>query len=72
VLGDRLVVHGWLSAVERSRFWCSFRIERPSDGTLVVESRQMLAVVQMPAGKPLRLPDDWATRFAHLKSSPPQ
>jgi len=67
VLWDKLVVHGRLETVERSRFWCSFEIVRPSDGVVMVTSRQMLAVVQMPAGKPLRLPADWATRFAHLR-----
>jgi len=67
VLWDKLVVHGRLESVERSRFWCSFQIIRPSDGMLMVESRQMLALVQMPAGKPMRLPADWATRYAHLR-----
>lgn len=69
VLWDKLVVHGRLESVERSRFWCSFEIIRPSDGMVLVTSRQMLAMVQMPAGKPLRLPADWATRFAHLKKA---
>lgn len=67
VLGDRLVVHGWLESVERLRFWCAFEIRRLSDGALIAMSRQMLAVIQMPAGKPVRLPADWATRFAHLR-----
>ncbi|MEI6350565.1 MAG: thioesterase family protein [Verrucomicrobiota bacterium] len=67
VLGDRLVINGRLETVERSRFWCAFEIIRPSDGALLVKSRQMCAVVQMPSGKPLRLPAEWATRFAHLK-----
>ena len=67
VLWDKLVVHGRLESVERSRFWCSFQIIRPSDGMLMVESRQMLAIVQMPAGRPLRLPAEWATRYAHLR-----
>ena len=67
VLGDQIVVHGWLESVERLRFWCAFEIRRPSDGALIATSRQMLAVVQMPAGKPVRLPADWATRFAHLR-----
>jgi len=66
-LGDRLVVHGWLESVERLRFWCGFEIRRPADGALIAVSRQMLAVIQMPAGKPIRLPEDWATRFAHLR-----
>ena len=69
VLWDKLVVHGRLESVERSRFWCSFQIIRPSDGMLMVESRQMLAVVQMPSGKPLRLPADWAVRYAHLRKA---
>jgi YbgC/YbaW family acyl-CoA thioester hydrolase len=67
VLGDRLLVQGRLETVERSRFWCAFRIVRPSDGVLLVESRQMLAIVQMPGGRPQRIPAEWATRFAHLK-----
>jgi len=67
VLWDKLVVHGRLETVERSRFWCSFQIIRPSDGMLMVESRQKLAVVQMPSGRPLRLPAEWAERYAHLK-----
>ncbi len=66
-LGDRLVVHGRLEKFERTRFWCVFEIRRPKDGALIAQSRQMLAVVQMPAGKPIRLPKDWNERFAHLK-----
>ncbi len=66
VLGDKLVVHGRLEGVDRMRFWCAFEVRRPSDGALIVSSRQMLAVVQMPAGKPIRLPGDWVSRFAHL------
>ena len=58
-LGDRLAIDGWLDQVDRVRFWCAFRITRPVDDTLIAESRQMLAIVQMPAGKLLRLPDEW-------------
>ena len=66
-LGDKLVVHGRLDAVERMRFWVAFEILRPADGALIAESRQSLAVIQMPQGKPVRLPGDWTTRFAHLR-----
>ena len=66
VLGDKLVIHGRLEGVDRLRFWVAFEIRRPSDGALIVTSRQMLALIQMPAGKPVRLPEDWRTRFAHL------
>ena len=58
-LGDRLVVEGWLDQLDRVRFWCAFRIFRPVDETLIVECRQMLAIIQMPAAKLLRVPEDW-------------
>ena len=58
-LGDRLVVEGWLDHLERVRFWCAFRIVRPADETLIAECRQMLAIIQMPEAKLLRVPDEW-------------
>jgi YbgC/YbaW family acyl-CoA thioester hydrolase len=58
-LGDRLVIEGWLDRFERVRFWCGFRIVRPRDKALIAECRQMLALVQMPAGKLQRLPETW-------------
>ena len=58
-LGERLVIEGWLDKLDRARFWCAFRIVRPVDDTLIVESRQMLAIIEMPAAKLLRLPDAW-------------
>jgi YbgC/YbaW family acyl-CoA thioester hydrolase len=58
-LGDRLVVEGWLDRLERVRFWCAFRVMRPVDETLIAECRQMLAIIQMPEAKMLRVPDEW-------------
>lgn len=58
-LGDRLVVEGWLDRLERVRFWCGFKVLRPVDETLIAECRQMLAIIQMPEAKLLRVPDDW-------------
>lgn len=58
-LGDKLVVEGWLDRLERVRFWCAFRIVRPFDDTLIAECRQMLAIIQMPDAKLLRVPDEW-------------
>jgi YbgC/YbaW family acyl-CoA thioester hydrolase len=58
-LGDKLVVEGWLDRLERVRFWCGFKIVRPVDETLIAECRQTLAIIQMPAAKLLRVPDDW-------------
>ncbi len=58
-LGDRLVIEGWLDQVERARFWCEFQITRPEDNMLIAQCRQMLALIEMPSGKLLRLPDHW-------------
>ncbi len=66
-LSDRLVIRGRMDRVERARFWCAFEVVRPADGVRMVTCRQSLALIQMPEGKPLRLPEDWGTRFAHLR-----
>jgi YbgC/YbaW family acyl-CoA thioester hydrolase len=58
-LGDKLVIEGWLHRVERVRFWCHFQITRPADNVLIAECRQMLALIEMPEGKLLRLPEGW-------------
>jgi YbgC/YbaW family acyl-CoA thioester hydrolase len=58
-LGDRLVIESWLDRLERVRFWCAFRIVRPKDNTLIAECRQTLALIEMPAGKLLQLPEAW-------------
>jgi YbgC/YbaW family acyl-CoA thioester hydrolase len=58
-LGDKLVIEGWLDRVERVRFWCAFRILRTADAAVIAECRQMLAMIEMPSAKLLRLPEHW-------------
>src|SRR6266567_1603742 len=58
-LGDRLVIEARLDRLERARFWCTFRIVRLPDNVLIAECRQMVALIEMPAGKLLRLPETW-------------
>ncbi len=65
-LADELVIVGRLESIERARFWCSFEMRRALDEELIVTCRQQLALVQMPAGRPVRLPEDWKVRFSHL------
>lgn len=69
VFGDKLWVDGWLESLNRTRFWCGFSIRRASDDVLIVSSRQMLALVQMPAGRPVRLPAEWSQCYQHLFAS---
>jgi YbgC/YbaW family acyl-CoA thioester hydrolase len=58
-LGDQLVIEGWLDRLDRVRFWCAFQITRPADNVLIVQCRQMLALIEMPEGRLLRLPEHW-------------
>jgi YbgC/YbaW family acyl-CoA thioester hydrolase len=60
-LGDQLMIEGWLDRAARARFWCAFRITRSHDNTLIAECRQMLALIEMPTGTLLRLPEHWNT-----------
>ncbi|MBL9145227.1 MAG: acyl-CoA thioesterase [Verrucomicrobiaceae bacterium] len=64
-LGDELVIKGWLDSVERARFWCAFEMRRHGDHTLLITCRQQLALVQMPLGRPLRLPADWKEKYVN-------
>ena len=63
VLGDLITVNGRLTEVSRARFWIEFDVVRPSDGQLLVQCRQALALVQMPEGRPIRLPEGFPNSF---------
>jgi YbgC/YbaW family acyl-CoA thioester hydrolase len=65
-LGDRLSVEGWLDRLERVRFWCAFRVMRNSDEAVIAECRQMLALIEMPEARLLRLPETWEPYRAAL------
>jgi YbgC/YbaW family acyl-CoA thioester hydrolase len=62
-LGDWITIRGRLDELARARFWCAFEMIRESDGVTLVTARQSLALVAMPAGKPLRLPAEWAQKW---------
>lgn len=65
ILGDILTISGSLTGIQGSRFWVNFKITRPSN-ELLITCRQSLALVQMPAGKPMRLPAAWAQNWPTL------
>jgi len=64
ILGDVVVVNGQISDITAVRFWVDFEIVRPSDGALLVKCRQALALVQMPQGRPVRLPEGFPHSFS--------
>lgn len=66
-LGDRLIIRGRLGEVTRARFWCEFEVVREDEPLIVmVAARQALALVQMPLGKPMRLPTEWVEQWGGL------
>lgn len=62
-LGDHLEIRGHLAEIERARFWCEFTMARQGEDRTLVTCRQALAMVQMPAGRPQRLPQEWKERW---------
>jgi YbgC/YbaW family acyl-CoA thioester hydrolase len=58
-LGDWLSIRGWLDSIQRARFTCCFEMRRESDDVLLVTARQSLALIRLPEGKPVRLPEEW-------------
>ena len=67
-LGDWLQIEGSLEEIQGARFWCAFVMKREADGQIIVTARQSLALVQMPEGKPKRLPREWTMRWGNAIS----
>lgn len=63
-LGHKLIIKGRLESLERVKFWVSFEIYAEGVERCLITCRQALALVQMPVGKPQRLPADWRERWS--------
>ena len=57
-LGEEVKVSARLAAVEKARCRCAFQLEVGE--RTVAEAIQTVALVQMPKGRPLRIPQEWA------------
>lgn len=68
-LGDRVEVRAELGELVRSRFWCEFELSAVEAPSPLVKCRQCLVLVQMPEGRPRRLPDDWTKRWGADQAS---
>lgn len=56
-LGDRLAITGTIAEHTRTSFWCEFEVRNAENpDILYITCRQKLAVVQMPQGRPVRIP----------------
>ncbi len=58
-LGDVLEIRGHVSEIGKVKFWCEFTVLRKGEPRPLIKARQALALVQMPAGRPQRLPKEW-------------
>lgn len=63
LLGDLVRIDAKVAESSRIRFWCAFEVVRPSDGVLLATCRQALALVKMPEGRPVRLPEGFPRSF---------
>ncbi|MEM7699554.1 MAG: thioesterase family protein [Verrucomicrobiota bacterium] len=65
VLGDRLEIKATLADTRKIRATCEFEISRQSadhEGLeILIKARQIVVIVEMPAGKPCKLPPSWLT-----------
>jgi YbgC/YbaW family acyl-CoA thioester hydrolase len=59
-LGDKLRIRSRVERFEKVRMHCHFEMKRlGGDEALVAECRQVVVMVQMPEGRPRRIPDAW-------------
>ena len=59
-LGDRLRIRAWVERFEKVRMHCRFEMHRVGgDAALIAECRQTCVLVQMPEGRPRRIPGEW-------------
>ena len=64
LLGDILTIDGGIAESSGARFWVNFEITRREDNQLLVTCRQSLALIQMPQGRPVRLPAGFPNTFS--------
>lgn len=63
-LADHMVLNCCLETVEKSSIWVKTEVRRAENDKLCVSVRQRLALVQMPQGRPCRIPAEWAALAA--------
>ena len=63
-LGDTISVNGRITESSGVRFWVDFELVRASHDCLLVTCRQVFALIQMPGGRPVRLPVGFPESFS--------
>jgi len=65
-LGETVRIAGAIESFEKVRVHCRFTLElrSPHDSRVVAaEARQTVALVQLPAGRPVRIPEEWQSKI---------
>jgi acyl-CoA thioester hydrolase len=66
-LGDALTIEAELAALEKVRMFMRFEIRSATaPETLFVRCTQTMVTVQLPAGRPQRIPEAWREAYPHL------
>jgi acyl-CoA thioester hydrolase len=66
-LGDHLIVSAELIRLEKVRMIMRFEIVNAADkGTVYAQCTQTLVTVQLPGGRPQRVPAAWGAAYPHL------
>ena len=68
-LGDKLLVTAELTRLEKVRMLMSFTIARADQPELLfIRCVQTMVTVQLPGGRPQRVPEAWREAYAHLQA----
>jgi YbgC/YbaW family acyl-CoA thioester hydrolase len=66
-LGDALSIHAELAGLEKIRMFMAFEIRSAaSPDILFVRCTQTMVTVQLPGGRPQRVPEAWRTAYPQL------
>ena len=66
-LGDSLLVSAEVVRLEKIRSFFRFEISSAKDpGVIFVRCTQTMVPVQLPGGRPQRIPEAWRTAYPHL------
>lgn len=64
--GDILDIEARLTGMEKVRFFLEFTLRRRGDDALIARCKQTMVTVQLPAGRPQRVPETWKQAFPAL------
>jgi acyl-CoA thioester hydrolase len=65
-LGDILEIDARLAGMEKVRFYIESTIRRRGEETVIAKCKQTMVTVQLPGGRPQRVPEAWKQAYPQL------